>query len=91
MIVAQCIYRRPLTFLPVALFGSTDHTLTGPLSENSVVIKKDIECSPCFNRTCHERHYRCLKEISVNDVYQAVLKIIEEKGMKEDVQRSCFS
>ncbi len=75
----------------VALFGSTDNTLTGPLSENSVVIKKDIACSPCFNRTCHEKHYNCLKEIEVADVYQAALKIIEEKGIKENVQRRCFS
>lgn len=75
----------------VALFGSTDDTLTGPLSENSVVIKKDIACSPCFNRTCHEKHYNCLKEIEVADVYQIALKIIEEKGMKEDVQRRCIS
>lgn len=75
----------------IALFGSTDHTLTGPLSENSVVIKKDIECSPCFNRTCHKWDYRCLKEIKVNDVYQAGQQIIEEKGMKENVQRGCFS
>ena len=74
----------------IALFGSTDPTLTGPVSENSVVIKKDIECSPCFNRTCHKGDYRCLKEIKVNDVYQVGQRIIEEKGMKENVQRGCF-
>ena len=74
----------------IALFGSTDHTLTGPLSENSVVIKKDIECSPCFNRTCHKGDYRCLKEIKVEDVLQASLRIIEGKGIGNDVQRGCF-
>lgn len=73
----------------VAIFGSTDSTLTGPLNENSIVVKKDTECSPCFKRTCSEGDYRCLKGITVEDILRPSFEIIE--GMGKDVKRSCLS
>lgn len=61
----------------VALFGSTDPELTGPLySDKAVVMKKDIPCAPCFKRTCRRRTYECLTGISVQDVYTAVMERI---------------
>jgi heptosyltransferase-2 len=74
----------------IALFGSTDHTRTGPVSKNAVVITKSVECSPCFKRTCHRGDYKCLNDIKVSDVFRNAMEIMKEKGMKKYVQRSCL-
>ncbi|MEK7680368.1 MAG: lipopolysaccharide heptosyltransferase II, partial [Deltaproteobacteria bacterium] len=55
----------------VAIFGSTDPTLTGPLSANSMVLIKKADCSPCFDRVCAKGHYRCLSSITVDEVFEA--------------------
>jgi hypothetical protein len=36
----------------VAVFGSTEPSLTGPRSKTSVVLRHQVECSPCFLREC---------------------------------------
>jgi len=53
----------------IAIFGSTDPLLTGPLSERARVVIKKTECSPCFERTCRYGHYRCLGAISPDEVF----------------------
>ncbi len=61
----------------VAIFGSTDPGLTGPLGERSVVVKKDVECSPCFERECPFGHYRCLEEIGIEEVMDGVRRLLQ--------------
>ena len=64
-------------FVPVvAIFGSTDKAITGPLGDGHRIISKDIPCSPCLERECPERHLRCMTEISTDDVYNALLEIL---------------
>jgi len=58
----------------VALFGSTDSEITGPYEQRGNVIKKDVECSPCFKRTC-PIDFRCMKGISVDEVAQKVIEL----------------
>lgn len=56
----------------VALFGSTDHTITGPYGQNESVIYKQVKCSPCFKRVC-PIDFRCMKQIGVDEVVERVL------------------
>jgi heptosyltransferase-2 len=51
----------------VALFGSTDPITTGPWGEGHVVVKKDVDCSPCWKRVCPTDH-KCMKLITVDEV-----------------------
>uniref|UniRef100_A0A832GLU9 lipopolysaccharide heptosyltransferase II n=1 Tax=Caldimicrobium thiodismutans TaxID=1653476 RepID=A0A832GLU9_9BACT len=60
----------------IALFGSTDPTLTGPLNERAKIIKKELPCAPCFERTCPRKHYRCLLDITPDEVYQLVKELL---------------
>ncbi len=53
----------------LAIFGSTSEIATGPLDENSEVIKEPVDCNPCFLREC-PIDFRCMKRISVDRVYQ---------------------
>ena len=59
----------------VALFGPTDPARTGPYGPGHTVIRAGLSCSPCFLKRCETM--RCMEEISVEEVFQAVLKKTE--------------
>lgn len=60
----------------VALFGSTNDTVTGPYEWGNV-IHKHVACSPCYKRTC-PIDFRCMRQISEAEVYAALQKMIPE-------------
>src|SRR5213078_1271897 len=55
----------------VAIFGSTEPRLTGPLGNGHIVLRHHVECSPCFLREC-PIDFRCMKAVSVEEVVAAV-------------------
>lgn len=61
----------------VAIFGSTEPDWTGPLGAQHTVLRRHVECSPCFKREC-PLDFRCMKEISPAHVVGAVLAALPE-------------
>jgi lipopolysaccharide heptosyltransferase II len=59
----------------VAIFGSTEPRLTGPLGSGHTILRHHVECSPCFLREC-PIDFRCMKAVSVEEVTDAVLSIL---------------
>jgi ADP-heptose:LPS heptosyltransferase len=55
----------------VAVFGSTEPKLTGPLGTNNHVVRHQVECSPCFLRQC-PLDFRCMKAVSSEEVTQTI-------------------
>jgi len=65
----------------VALFGPTSPERTGPYGEGHVVIRRGMDCSPCFRKACET--LQCMKSITVDEVFEAV----NEKTLSRSASR----
>jgi lipopolysaccharide heptosyltransferase II len=74
----------------VAVFGSTEPHLTGPLGNAHHVIRHQVECSPCFLREC-PIDFRCMKAVTVDEVAQSVSSFLKMRGPPLDVDRPARS
>ena len=68
----------------VAIFGSTEPCLTGPLGTGHRIIRHQVECSPCFLREC-PIDFRCMKAVTVEEVVKAVSSLL--KNWESQVSR----
>jgi lipopolysaccharide heptosyltransferase II len=59
----------------VAVFGSTEPRLTGPLGNGHIILRHHVECSPCFLREC-PIDFRCMKAVGTDEVANAVLSML---------------
>ena len=55
------------------IYGSSSPAFTPPLTKARDIHWLDLDCSPCFERTCPLGHLRCLKELSVSRLRAAVI------------------
>lgn len=58
----------------LALFGSTSDIATSPYNGGKV-LHKHVPCSPCHRREC-PIDFRCMTQITVNEVYQEIMKAL---------------
>lgn len=69
----------------VAIFGSTEPRLTGPVADDGPattqvrVLRRQVECSPCFLREC-PLDLRCMAAIAVEDAVAAVREVAAGGG-----------
>ncbi len=63
----------------VAIFGSTEPRLTGPLGQGNVVLRHQVECSPCFLREC-PIDFRCMKAVTTDEAVQAIVSRLTSAG-----------
>ena len=68
----------------VAIFGSTEPRLTGPLGNGHIILRHHVECSPCFLREC-PIDFRCMKAISVQEVADAVLSMLRKDSEEFEI------
>lgn len=61
----------------VAIFGPTDKVKNKPLGNRSLVISKNMLCSPCDVRMKCDRNMECLNEITVEEVFLHANDIVD--------------
>jgi heptosyltransferase-2 len=61
----------------VTVFGSTDHTTTGPTGPLARIVREPVECSPCLLRECPIDH-RCMTRVTVERVVQTAQELRKE-------------
>jgi heptosyltransferase II len=60
----------------VSIFGPTKAQETSQwMNKKSLIVKKDLACQPCMNRTCYLKHHNCMKYIKSDEVLSAVNSI----------------
>lgn len=66
----------------VAIFGSTTPDFGfGPYGDDNIIIQKKLYCRPCGihgKKKCPEKHFRCMKDITVEEVFEKVLEKIKD-------------
>ncbi len=55
----------------VCLMGPNDPNYTDYCMERTVLLRKDLPCSPCQRKVCPLGHHRCMKDITVQEVVAA--------------------
>ena len=54
----------------VAIYGSTSPGFTPPISEEAHIVRRSLDCSPCFKRTCPLGHKDCLNKLMPEQVLE---------------------
>jgi lipopolysaccharide heptosyltransferase II len=78
----------------VAIYGPTDIRRTAPLGPSHTVIRRELECSPCFRLEGEDQihlcpHHNCLMTITADEVFRSVVSRAEllSAASKESVAR----
>lgn len=66
----------------IVIFGSTSPKFTTPLGDDVGILYSELECSPCFQRTCPLGTMKCMRSISVEQAYQTVEQYLK-RGSRE--------
>lgn len=64
--------QRPL----VVIYGSSSPWFTPPLTKHVKILSLNLDCSPCFERTCPLQHMNCLNHLYPEQVLQALTELV---------------
>ena len=70
----------------VSIFGPTDPQRT-VIPGASRVVRASTPCQPCYARECPLMHHRCMREITVDDVFAAAVSLLGEIDAKVESMR----
>lgn len=58
----------------ISIYGPTDPEFVGPYGQLDRVIRFNVDCFPCRNKTCG--HHSCMKGVEVDAVWAKVMKLL---------------
>jgi heptosyltransferase I len=62
----------------IGIMGSTPWKRNGPYGKNSLSIALNLDCQPCFQKTCPLHTLACLNDLSAQHVYEEIMDFIEK-------------
>jgi len=61
----------------VAIFGPTKYKETSQWgNKKSLIVRKEMECSPCMRRECPLGHHNCMKKIDAAEVIKSIKTLL---------------
>ena len=61
----------------VAIFGPTRYQETSQWkNKKNIIVRHEMDCSPCMKRECPLGHHNCMKEITALEVIEAVTSLL---------------
>lgn len=63
----------------VAVHGATPWLRNGPYGSMGSAVHLNLDCQPCFEKTCALKTLACLKDLPVEEVFKAVHKALANK------------
>jgi len=61
----------------VVIMGPTDPRYTNSNLDHTIVLRKELPCSPCHKKVCPSRH-ECMTQITPGEVFSAAKKLLKE-------------
>jgi heptosyltransferase-2 len=72
----------------IVLFGPIDPAWSRNNQADTIELRVPLDCAPCGQRTCPLAHHRCMRDLTVDSVLQAVSQIlVSEQGTGDREQR----
>jgi heptosyltransferase-2 len=66
----------PLGVPVITLFGPTHIAWSETFVPDAVHLQLDVECGPCQKRVCPLGHHRCMRDLTSDSVFQAVVNLL---------------
>lgn len=63
----------------VVIMGPTNPGYTATNLDKTIVIRKEMDCSPCHKKICPKEH-QCMTEITVTEIFSAAKKLMKEQN-----------
>ena len=63
----------------VVIMGPTNPDYTATNLDRTIVIRKEMVCSPCHKKVCPKEH-QCMTEITSSEVFRAAKKLLKEQN-----------
>ena len=61
----------------LCIFGPTKYLETSQWKNpNSILLRKDLDCSPCMKRTCPIKTHECMKSITADEAIEAMKRLV---------------
>jgi heptosyltransferase-2 len=67
----------------VALFGPTDPRWSINYHPQEVHLQHLLDCQPCAKRVCPLAHHRCMRDLSVQCVFDAAMSLLESEQCRD--------
>jgi len=64
----------------VVIMGPTNPEYTATNLEKTVVLQKNLECSPCHEKKCPLEHHQCMTQIMPEEVLEESIRLFERCG-----------
>ncbi|MFK7779340.1 MAG: lipopolysaccharide heptosyltransferase II [Gimesia sp.] len=72
-------FAAPFQVPVVTLFGPTHTLWSETFYDRDLHLQLDLDCGPCQQRVCPLGHHRCMKDLGVDQVFQAVVSHLKSQ------------